>query len=588
MQGISEISRNLQDCATAGDSTLVPALAELENLSESILHRTDEHDLAMLLCLAGICSVRTGAGLPPAVLREVADRYADTSILYTGRVLPRIKEAIARLYEGAEEKSLEKLVEVADHISQGWPGYADSVFPEAFSGLARELSLGGGSGLFLETSFITWRRGLAECESGRPEAALNPFEASLEKYREFSYYADAAWLYADLVIARLTAGDTEAAARTADAQRRYVDGVIAEAGDLPVLADTAFAFHFGDVRSGGYSSFVDSATMGPQGLTPDDRALLRRYVRVSESLLSYARSHSERDLNAAVDLFSFGWQGYLSSPYPEIFRRLAHQVTGELPGSAVLLTAHVRWRGMLLASQLRLRSPDLIRSATELHERLRAAGLDQEADIALLDGGMLHFALYGKAATAAWLSQHLGELRERVARPLQAVVAALQVPPQAGLQAVLAGYLGARSLYRVPDFLPALGIFRQGHRSWREQRTELDLAVYGESLWINGVMIYESTPPALLAIFRELAGDLRAARAEEREVPYVPAAELAARTGRSASAIAQVVRRFRIACQEQFTRSTEIGIEPDGLLQGRPGYRLNPAVLAEAEFYLAP
>ncbi|WP_344447522.1 hypothetical protein, partial [Kitasatospora nipponensis] len=72
MQGISEISRNLRAAATAGDSTPAgPALAELEDLSESILHRTDEHDLAMLLCLAGICSVRTGAGLPAGGLHRV-------------------------------------------------------------------------------------------------------------------------------------------------------------------------------------------------------------------------------------------------------------------------------------------------------------------------------------------------------------------------------------------------------------------------------------------------------------------------------------------------------------------------------------
>ncbi|MFF4339352.1 hypothetical protein ACFY00_05335 [Kitasatospora sp. NPDC001540] len=100
--------------------------------------------------------------------------------------------------------------------------------------------------------------------------------------------------------------------------------------------------------------------------------------------------------------------------------------------------------------------------------------------------------------------------------------------------------------------------------------------------------IYENAPPALVSILRELARDLAAARAEGRDVPYVSAAELAARTGRSGSAIAQVVRRFRIACRDQFARSTALGVEPDSLLQGRPGYRLNPAVLGEAEFYLVP
>ncbi|MFF4339353.1 pyridoxal-phosphate dependent enzyme [Kitasatospora sp. NPDC001540] len=256
MQGIPDISRELQDCATSSEPVPAPgaALEELENLPESVLHRTDEHDLAVLLCLAGICSVRTGHGLSAAALQGVADRYADTSILYTGRVLPRIKEAIGRLYEGAEERSLDKLVEVADHISQGWPGYADSVFPRAFSGLAGELGMDG-PGDFLETSFITWRRGLEECASGSPESALRSFGASLGTYREFSYYADAAWLYADLVIAGLMAGDPEAAARTADAQRRYVEGVIAGAGerDEPGAAAVASA---GTTRAGGSTGWT--------------------------------------------------------------------------------------------------------------------------------------------------------------------------------------------------------------------------------------------------------------------------------------------------------------------------------------------
>lgn len=588
MQSISEIRDEFRRFITDADysASARKATAALAELDDSVLQRTDEHDVAMLICLAGICSGLAGEGIQAGVLQKVADRYADTSVLYTGRVLPRIKEAVDRLSEGISEKSLDKLVEVADHISQGWSGYAGSEFPDAFSALAGKLGAAADRSLFLETSFISWRRGLAECATGDPESALEFFRLSLDKYREFSGYVDAVWLHTDLVIAQLMAEDVEAAESTVDAQRRYVDGVIAEAG-RPPAAGASYAFHLGDVRSGGYSSFADSVGIGPQGLTSDDRALLQRYLRVSESLLSYTRSHARRDLDAAVDLFSFGWLGYLSSPYPAIFRRLARRTVGELPAAAVLLTVHVRWRGLLLAGQVRINSTDLIRTVADLCERLRAAGLDREADIALLDGAMLHFALYGKAATATWLSRRLGELRERVPGPLHAVVEALRVPPQAGLQAVLANYLGARSLYRVPDFMPALMLFGRDRGSRPELR-DLELAIYGETLLINGITVHEHTPPALTAIFEELARDFLTAREQQQDVPLVSAAELAARTGRTGSAVAQVVRRFRVACQEQFDRSTGLGPEPDRLLQGRPGYRLNPLVLGEVEIHLLP
>ncbi|WP_157597092.1 hypothetical protein [Streptacidiphilus rugosus] len=570
----------------AGLPAPADALGALGSLAESDLQRTDEHDLAILLCLAGLCAGLAGQGPSVSDLKAVADRYADTSILYTGRVLPRAKATVELVHEGLEGKSLDKLVEAADSISQGWPEYSASIFPEAFFRLSGRMSVESAAEDFRETSFITWRRGLAECAAGAADRALTSFGVSLAKYRQFSYYADAAWLYTDLVLTHLLTDDQEAAIRVLDEQRGYVDEVVAAAGHRPTTATTSYAFHLGDVRSGSYSSFVDSAAVGPQGLNEDDRALLRRYVKVSESLLAYSRSHARRDLDAAVDLFSFGWLGYLSSPYPEIFRRLAEHAEGSAAASP-LLTAHVRWRGMLQATQLRLRSTELIRTATELRDRLRAAGLDREADIALLDAGMLHFALYGKAATAAWLSPQVHELRRRVPGPLQAVVETLQVPPQAGLQSTLANYLGVRAVYRVPDFMSALGVFRRGLRGRREMPAEVDIACCGETLWINGVMIYATTPPALAAIFRELGQELRSARAEDREVAFLSSVELAARTGRTTTAIAQMVRRFRMVCQEQLDRSTELGLKPDDLLQGRPGYRFNPMLVGEVAFHPA-
>ncbi|KUN07202.1 hypothetical protein AQI95_11715 [Streptomyces yokosukanensis] len=590
MQSVSEIRGDLQEFVRGGggSAAVERAFAAVGQLADSELQRTDEHDVAMLLCLAGVCAGLAGGGPTALELRAVADRYADTSILYTGRVLPRVEETVELIYRGVEEKSAEILLEAADAISQGWAEYARSDFPAAFSQLASALGIEGTGDEFLETSYVSWKRGLEDSARGSVEEALAAFGTSLEKYRKYSYYADAAWLYTDLVIARLLSGEVQAAVRVLDEQRRYVDDVIASAGHRPATEGTSYAFHLGDVRSGGYSSFVDSAVVGPQGLGPDDRALLRRYVRVSESLLAYAGSRSRRDLDAALDLFSFGWLGYLDSPYPEIFHRLVRHLEGPEPVAPLLLTVHVRWRGLLQASQLRIRSADLIRTAMDLRERLQAAGLETEADIALLDAGMLHFALYGKAATASWLSRQLAELRRLVPGPLQAVVEALQVPPQAGLQTPLAHYLGARAAHRVPDFMPAFGVFRRDLRSRRELPAEVDLACYGESLWINGILIYETAPAALVAILGELGCELTQARAEEREVPYLSAAELAERTGRTSSAVVQVVRRFRAVCQEQLDRSTELGLKPDDVLQGRPGYRFSPTVVGEVEFRLLP
>jgi hypothetical protein len=591
MRYIAEIRAELEEFAAGGDSAPFPAAAieEISRLPERDLQRTDEHDMALLVCLAAICCALAGRDIPEQALRMSADRYGEISILYTGRVMPRIKETLGQLATAVAEASLPGLVRVADLISQGWPDYRTSVFPGAFAALADTLGVGtGGRDAFLDTSFHLWRQGLAAAAADNPQEAARLFERSLRRYRRYHQYADAAWLYTDLVVSLLASGDTEAAERVLDEQRGYVRAVIADAGLRPAAAATPAAFHLGDVRSGTYSSFVDSPSVDPQWLGPDDQALLHRYVRVSESMLAYASFHFKRDLHVALDLFSFGWQGYISSPYPAIFRHLVRRVSGSSQGAPVLLTAHVRWQGLLLAGQLRLKPADLVRTTTDLYERLRAAGLDREADIALLDGGMLHLALYGKAATAAWLSRRLTDLRAQVPVPLQAVVEALQTPPLGGLQPALARYLGARSSYQVPDFMPALPVFHRDHLGRREPAPELHLAIHGESLWINGIMVYENTPPALARILQELGKEHLAAGAADRDTPFLSAAELAERTGRTPSAVVQTVRRFRIACKESFDRLTERGLEPDSVLQGRPGYRLNPAHLSEVAFHLLP
>ena len=48
-----------------------------------------------------------------------------------------------------------------------------------------------------------------------------------------------------------------------------------------------------------------------------------RYVRTSEFLVSACRYGVQRDFDAALDTFSFGWGTYQQSPYPRIFRHLA-------------------------------------------------------------------------------------------------------------------------------------------------------------------------------------------------------------------------------------------------------------------------
>lgn len=544
----------------------------LSGLVDADVCRAEEHDLAVLLALGALCArLRQGESVAHA-LYSVMDRYTSTSLLYTGRILPRAREVIALLDRSVDERSPEGLVEVAEHLSQGWAGYGDSVFPTALERLARELGAAPEEGAFSEVSFTLWWRALAASAVGDTDSARPLFRESLERYRRYFYYADSAWIYTDLVMAELVAGREADAAAVLEEQRRYVDDVRAA---HPPVADTAgevtHAFHVGDVRSGAYSTFIESSSLVPRMLTERDHTVLRRYVLASEFLLSAFRYGSQSDFEAGVDLFSFGWGSFPHSPYPHFFRHLATRCTGQEGAWDAYGTAQECWRRMLRTYRVRVRPQMLVGRARQLHRRLSHAGLEEHAGLVLLDAAVLHARLHGRAEAVEWIRRHLGELHSTVPRELTAVVDHMQAAEGQEEWNLLSRYLGLRADRMAPEFL-SVGVTEQPPAPPRQ----LEVALYDRQLSIEGITVHTSTPLPLVDVLTELGGELTRSQDSGEAPPFLPASELAARTGRSAAALAQAVRRFRAVCRSRFTEETDWDVAPETIIQGRPGYRMNP------------
>jgi hypothetical protein len=112
----------------------------------------------------------------------------------------------------------------------------------------------------------------------------------------------------------------------------------------------------------------------------------------------------------------------------------------------------------------------------------------------------------------------------------------------------------------------------------------LELVVLGDALIINGVLVYDHCPPAVI----EVVAALRAQTVDGLEPPLLSAIDLAQRTGRTPAALAQVVHRFRIACGARLRHATGRDFDKEIVIQGRPGYRLNPANVAAVRIYPGP
>ncbi|MGV9886774.1 hypothetical protein [Streptomyces sp. NPDC003395] len=581
MSSVVERYRALEEHVAGGRRVVV---TDVVDVPASDLRQADEHDVALLLLLGELCARMDGGASAAPTLLATAEKYVDTSFFYTGRILPRTRELIDLLGRAVQERSLDLLTEVADHLSQGWAGYADSMFPSAFARLARDAGCDAGPEAFAQVSFVLWHEGLAAAAAGDAERAVPLFQASLDRYRRYRYFADASWLHTDLVIAHLLAGRQEEAAAELETQRTYVEKVLADHPTAASGTGRSFAFHLGDVQSGQYSTFVESSALRPTELTERDRSLLLRYVRTSEFLISACRYGAQRDFDAALDIFSFGWATYQQSPYPRIFRHLGDRYLEAADKWNVHLTAYENWHRMLRSYRIRVKPGALIDTAATLHDRLGYAELDSCASLVLLDTAVLHARLHGRDASVEWITRYLRDLRPALPDALGAVVDYLQAPRTADRGQLLSRYIGLRAGHLAPEFL-SLDLDDEK----LPEPNRLEVTLYGPLLSIEGITVYENTPQPLIDILRVLGHDFARHLASGSEPPFLSAAELAERTLRTSAALAQTVRRFRIACQERFRDVADYGLIQDAVLQGRPGYRLNPqSVHRFTEYATAP
>ncbi|MFD3497975.1 hypothetical protein [Streptomyces sp. NPDC058678] len=568
MSSVVERYQALEEHVAGGRQVVV---TDILDVPVAALRQANEHDVAVLLLLGELCArMDHGKSAAPTLL-ATADKYVDTSFFYTGRILPRTRELIELLDRAVRERSLDLLMEVADHLSQGWAGYADSMFPSAFARIAGEAGLEGKPEPFSRVSFVLWHEGLEAAAENDPERALSLFADSLDRYRKYGYYADASWLHTDLVIAHLLAGHKEEAYAELEAQRDYVEKVLEAHPLVASGAGRSFAFHLGDVQSGNYSTFVESSVLRPTELTERDRELLMRYVRTSEFLISACRYGVHRDFDAALDTFSFGWGTYQQSPYPRMFRHLADRYLETPEKWNAHLTAYEQWHRMLRTYRIRVRPNVLIDTAATLHDRLGYAGLNTCASLVLLDTAVLHSRLHGRGESVDWITRYLRDLRPTLPEVLGAVADYLQAPRNTERRQLLSRYIGLRAGHLAPEFLSLdLG------EEQLPQPNRLEVTLYGRLLSVEGITVHENAPQPLIDMLRVLGREFSQSFTDRSAVPFLSAAELSNRTNRTPAALAQTVRRFRSACQERFREVAEYSMVQDAVIQGRPGYRLNP------------
>ncbi|CAM3725466.1 hypothetical protein [Nocardiopsis rhodophaea] len=544
-----------------------------------LVNKVSEHEFAMLilLCELGADIFREPDDRPD--LTSLCERFASDSILYIGRILPRAIEAIGLLRDAVAEQSVETVIEVCDHASQGWPDYAETVFPTAFWQLARTMSSETRLTELQDTSYVLWLRGLAAAKEGDGTPAREFLERSLERYRAYDYYADTAWLYTDLVLTDIMLGLPDRATTAAEEQRSYVETVLRER--TASAAQTGrLAFHLGDVHSGRYQTFVEQAVLRDPVLRDEDAGLLWRYVGVSESLLSAVRWQSRSHLESALDRFSNGWRTFLDSSYPDIFARVGRAALGERNDANVYLPVDAMWRHLLLMYRRKVEPATLSSAFQTVQERLRNAGLSDELDVLRLDTTLLTWALHGRDSAAEWCAPHVHGLRKRAPTLVSALIDALNSTDMDAPVTAAMTYLAERAKYPVPDFASMLELLS----AWQFQRdavNRVEISLHGNELFVDGFRVYSHCPPALRAILSALASELDRGRARGEEPAFLRAGELAQSTGRSTASLVQAIRRFRMACTD--VMGDAIGQED--VLQGRPGYRLNPATVSSVMWY---
>ncbi|CAO5233588.1 hypothetical protein FAGKG844_180109 [Frankia sp. AgKG'84/4] len=224
---------------------------------------------------------------------------------------------------------------------------------------------------------------------------------------------------------------------------------------------------------------------------------------------------------------------------------------------------------MALLSRAHPKPRTVLETAVELYDRLGRAGLTHHAAIALLDAAVIYSRLFGRALTAEWIGRYMKELRAMIPDLVRAAVDHIQTFSDPGSDDCLSTYLVLRSQL-APGLTPAIPV--GGPRV-----SAIDVAIYGQLLSIDGVTVYECMPGALVEVFDVLGAEFDGGRQRGTDPPLLTAAELSGRVGCTPAALAQTIRRFRAAVQQAFSAATDMTLDPEAVIQGRPGYRFNPA-----------
>jgi len=175
-----------------------------------------------------------------------------------------------------------------------------------------------------------------------------------------------------------------------------------------------------------------------------------------------------------------------------------------------------------------------------------------------------------RTEAATTLARNVVELRDQAPGLLHVLTPAIDIDDPDELEPILTTYSACRATHAVPGLLDALADLRRPG----DHRTDLHIRLYGDTLFVNGVRILDPCPRPMREVLAALAADTA-----RTPIPYRSSSDLAERTGRSPAAIVQTIRRLRLACTDRLHAATGHTYDKEALVQGRPGYRLNPATV---------
>lgn len=550
--------------ATSVEGELSP-LNAINRLTDEQLRYEPEHRVATLWWLAAI--VARMRGLEEQVPgSDLVGRFSALSRHFSGRIMAKSHQILGLIDDAVSAQDPALVVAIADHISQGWPAYPDSPFPRALVALTKDFP---GPTLTLSeatnTSYVHWQRGLGLARTGNFGEASKEFETASKAYERLSYVSDAAWLYVDRIVCALGTGKPAQAAELRDDQITYLDKILETS---PPSEEDAF-WSFDDV-SDDYSTFVEVRHLGEQPLSERDREILLSYVQVSNHLLRASRT-SPAELVSAVDVFSFGWRSFGQSPYPAIFQRLADalEISQFEPSSC-----YESWLDLLVLPRVLPVAEHHFDRFDQLERRLIRAGLEEEACVAVLDAAVIGYVLFGRATASGWLAPRRHRPNALVPELLTAAMKCLQTPMGFSHEGALSAYLTGRSATTQPAFTDAIISLADARRGRTSRNLQVRLTPTTFS--VSGVIIYSPVPPVVGALLDLLIGEF-IETTDRGEFPEPLASTvLAERLDLSPGAVTQAIHRLRSALRRRFEECLSGPLHDTSVLQGRPGYRINP------------